>query len=111
MDTFVQVAFSDQLHFRGFRDIDASKLTYRKYLEYGRSCDGPMQFYADLTGETLNPDSRLDRETAYNVWMGLTSDLVWTRSNLGALPRWPHPCIARTVSQSSRATLRIGAGE
>lgn len=85
MDTFVQVAFSDQCQFRGFHNIDTSKMTYRKYLEYGRSCDGPMQFYADLTGEKLNPDSRLDRETAYIVWMALTCGMGWTKSNLDDL--------------------------
>ena len=92
MDTFVQVAFNDQCQFRGFHNIDTSKLTYRKYFEYGRSSDGPMQFYADLTGETLNPDSRLDRETAYILWLDLTRGMLdltrvmgWTKSNLDDL--------------------------
>jgi hypothetical protein len=85
MDTFVRVTFNDQCQFRGFHNIDTSKLTYRKYLEYGRSCDGSMQFYADLTGETLNLDSRLDRETAYLVWLELTRGMGWTKSNLDDL--------------------------
>lgn len=44
-----------------------------------------MQFYAELTGETLNPDSRLDMETAYIVWLDLTRGMGWTKLNLGDL--------------------------
>jgi hypothetical protein len=62
-----------------------SKLTYQKYLEYGSLMNGDMQFYADLTGETLNPDSRLDRDTAYRTWMSLSSGMALTKSNLSSL--------------------------
>lgn len=85
MDRFVQVAFSDQCQFLGYHDVDTSKMTFQKYLEYGRAGDGYLQFYADLTGETMNPDSWLDRETAYRVWMDLTRGMGWTQSNLNDL--------------------------
>lgn len=85
MDAFVQKAFSDECQFRGYHNIDMSKLTYQKYLEYGSLMNGDMQFYADLTGETLNPDSRLDRDTAYRTWMSLSSGMALTKSNLSSL--------------------------
>lgn len=44
-----------------------------------------MQFYADLTGETMNPDSRVDRELAYRTWMNLSSGMGLTKSNLSSL--------------------------
>lgn len=85
MDAYVQKAFNDECQFRGFHDIDTSKLTYQKYLEYGSLMNGDMQFYADLTGKTLNPDSRLDREIAHCIWMSLSSGMGLTKSNLSSL--------------------------
>jgi hypothetical protein len=40
MDAFVQKAFNDECQFRGFHNIDMSKMTYQKYLEYGCLMDG-----------------------------------------------------------------------
>lgn len=85
MDAFVQKAFNDECQFRGFHNIDMSKMTYQKYLEYGCLMDGEMQFYADLTGETMNPDSWLDRDTAHSVWTSLSSGMALTTSNLSSL--------------------------
>lgn len=85
MDAFVQKAFNDECQFRGFHNIDMSKLTYQKYLEYGCLLNGEMQFYADLTGESMNPDSWLDRDTAHRVWLSLSSGMALTKSNLSSL--------------------------
>lgn len=85
MDAFVQKAFNDECQFRGFHNIDMSKLTYQKYLEYGCLMNGEMQFYADLTGKSMNPDSRLDRDTAHRVWSSLSSGMALTTSNLSSL--------------------------
>ena len=33
MDAYVQKAFSDEFQFRGYHNIDVSKLTFQKYLD------------------------------------------------------------------------------
>lgn len=85
LDEYTRQSFSSQARYLGYNDFDASKMSFNKYLEYGKESDGYLQFAADLTGGSYNPDDRLDKETAYRIWMSLSREMGFTMENLKSL--------------------------
>ena len=120
LDEYTRQAFSSQAQYLGYHDFDMSKMTFDKYLKYGKESDGYLQFAADLTGGSYNPDDRLDKETAYRIWMNLSREMGFTRDNLRNLavlansmyrqdsePKWCSGTIDRGRRIVSKCSLSI----
>lgn len=100
MDTYTQTVISEQCMYLGI-SLDVSKMTFAKYLEYGREFQGYLQFLADFEGTPVDPDDQGTKEYAYMLWMNLTRGLGFTKSNIDEIANLANSMYRNEVEQHS----------
>lgn len=110
LDEYTRQAFCSQAQYLGYHDFDMSKMTFDKYLKYGKDSDGYLQFAADLTGESYNPDDLLDKQAAYLIWMNLSREMGFTMENLKSLATLANSMYKQDADESKWCSGTIDRG-